>query len=394
MTARRYCCITASAIAGALALLAAINLLVDPSRAFPIIHLQSFDRFRDTLFSRVSRAELARIGRWNMVILGTSRPKAGMPAEHAAFQSNQVCNLAVDAAHMSEVEMMFAYARRHNRLKRVLICLDLALMRQPAAIQTDFEDSRFSTNFSIVPYACDNLIGAGVTDLSIKFLARRAAGNFPPAGQRDGFHVRSLPPEMRQRALFERTLRSLAGPYAVMQPTAREMQSLREVLAACRNERIDLILAINPVHALDLELLRAAGGWERFESWKRDVAQMIHDEKMEQRAALWDFSGYWPPTCEEVPPSGDSHTRMRFYFENSHYTPAMGALMLDRIYCGATNNFGRILTLDTIEQHLALLRTQRDQYAASHSSDVAWVQRLTKQVLAARNLTGAAPDVE
>jgi hypothetical protein len=105
-------------------------------------------------------------------------------------------------------------------------------------------------------------------------------------------------------------------------------------------ENIQLTLAINPVHALDLELLRTAGGWERLEDWKRQVVKLIAEESLEDRVAFWDFTDYSQPTTEEVPLSGDTTTRMKLYFENSHYTPAMGALMLDRMFRGATNDFG------------------------------------------------------
>jgi hypothetical protein len=171
------------------------------------------------------------------------------------------------------------------------------------------------------------------------------------------------------------------------------MEDFRRVLATCREENIGLTLAINPVHALDLELVRAAGGWERFEQWKRETVRIIAEEQMEGRAVLWDFSGYSGPTMEEVPPAGDGTTRMKYYFENSHYTPELGRLMLDRMFSGR-NDFGVIVARSNIEGHLENVRQAREHYAQSHPTDVSWVQRVAKQVLAARNLAGSGLDVE
>ena len=51
--------------------------------------------------------------------------------------------------------------------------------------------------------------------------------------------------------------------YALIRTDPGEMEALRDVIKICRQDGIELTLAINPVHALDLELLRASGNWRR-----------------------------------------------------------------------------------------------------------------------------------
>jgi hypothetical protein len=392
VNAKRYCTVTLLIAGVTLAVVAGFNLLVDPFRAYPRVHLNAFEPLRGSIFNRVARAELVRHGDWDMMIFGTSRPKAGMPAQHPSLASNHVCNLSVDAARMSEAAAMFDYARARNPLRRVVLCLDFALSRESLIDPSDFAESRFNPKLSLFDYHCKNLLGGNATDRSFEFLLDYVRQRFPPAGERNGFHVRALKPGASQRALFEKVARSLAYSYAAQRTSTNEMTAFRRMLAACREGNIEVTPAINPVHALDLELLRAGDNWERFEEWKREVVRIVAEEWPAGRVAVWDFTGYWPPTSEEVPPAGDTSTRMKYYFENSHYTPAMGGLMLDRMFGDATNEFGAKISGANIEAHLERIRQQRESYVREHADDVQWVQRIARQVLAARKPTTATAE--
>jgi hypothetical protein len=396
MTAKRYCQLTVFIACSVLGAVAAFNLLVDPYRVYPQVHLGAFDRLRDGMANRRARAELVRHGTWDMMIFGTSRPKGGMPADHPAFATNRVCNLSLDAARMSEAAVMLDYARRYNQVRHVILCLDFALSRHTQVDPSDFAESRFNPRLSLFSYHSKNLIGSDATDRSFRFLTSLLQRDLPPAGERNGFQVRSLKPGASQRALFQKVLRSLAYSYAVVRSSPEEMQAFRHMLAVCRENNIGITLAINPVHALDLELMRAGGNWEGFEQWKRDIVSIVAEESMTGRAALWDFTGYWPPTVEEVPPAGDTTTRMRFYFENSHYTPAMGALMLDHMFGSASApEFGTKISTTNIEGHLQRIREQRATYAGTHADEIQMVQRISKQALAGRKRTAAiAEEIE
>lgn len=392
MDLRRYGKMVVLGVLAALLGVAAFNVLIDPFRAYPQVHLQTFDRLRGSLFSRIARAELTRRGDWDAIILGTSRPKAGMPSAHPAFATNHICNLAVDAALMSESEIIFNYTRARNPLKRVVLCLDFALMRQQKVDPSDFAESRFNPGLSLFDYHCKNILGGRALDRSFEFFHLQLRGKLPPEGERDGFNVRSLKPGASQRNSFEKTMRSLSYSYYVVRLEAKEVESFRRLLRTARTNNIEVTLAINPTHALDLELVRAAGNWDRLEAWKRDIAKIVAEESPDGRVVLWDFSGYWPPTMEEIPPAGDTTTRMKYYFENSHYTPAMGALMLDRMFTGATNDFGVRLTTASVESHLQSMREQRERYVRSHSNELQRVEAIMKLALAARKRQPAEAD--
>src|SRR5262249_25607432 len=107
------------------------------------------------------------------------------------------------------------------------------------------------------------------------------------------------------------------------------LEQFRHIVRVCRDQRIDLRVAIMPVHALDLELVYASGHWKEFEDWKIGLVKVLDEEGVEGKFNLWDFTGYAGMTAEPVPPAGDYSMRMKYYFENSHCTPLLGGLMLD-----------------------------------------------------------------
>jgi hypothetical protein len=107
---------------------------------------------------------------------------------------------------------------------------------------------------------------------------------------------------------------------------------------------------------------------------------------------VWDFSGYWAATTEAVPAAGDTSTRMTYYFESSHYTPALGQRMLDRMFLQDTNEFGARIWAGNVETHLQAIQQQRERYAREHPSEVQWVQKISRQALAARKKNPAPDD--
>lgn len=392
MEQKRFFKVWLLVLCAALAVVALGNLLVDPIGAYPKVHLPSFARFRDTMNSRLARAELARRGSWDMIVLGSSRPKIGLPSDHPVFSTNRACNLSIDGARMSELAAIFDYTLERNPVRRVLFCVDLFVFREGPKYRFDFPDSRFNPEFPRFEYHCKNIVGAAMTEHSWEFLLDAMRGKQPPAAERNGFAVRTIRPGASQRRLFERSLRALAYGYSVQRTDPAQMAEFRRVLRVCRDRGIELTVAMNPVHALDLELLRGGGNFERMEQWKRDFVQLIAEESMADRVPVWDFMDYAGPPAEEVPPLADETTRMTYYVENSHYTPALGALLLDRMFAGAPGEFGERITTANIETHLARIREHYTVYARTHAADIAWVHGISAKVLASRGHRQADPE--
>ncbi len=115
------------------------------------------------------------------------------------------------------------------------------------------------------------------------------------------------------------------------------------------------------------------------------------NEEEAQRAGqstfpLWDFSGYNSISTEVVPVLGDTTTIMHWYFDSSHYTPAAGDLVFDRIFNYKSpdrtvpDDFGVLLTNQNIEFHLANIRSDREHYRQSHPDDINEIEAMARKV--------------
>jgi hypothetical protein len=106
---------------------------------------------------------------------------------------------------------------------------------------------------------------------------------------------------------------------------------------------------------------------------------------------LWDFSGYNDITTEMVPANEDSKTRMRWYWESSHYRTETGDMILNRMFQIASgestqgSDFGVLLNRATLEAHLSSIRLARQRYAEQRPQEVAEVADLLRNEVKNRN---------
>jgi hypothetical protein len=371
-----------------LAAIAGFNILVDPLGMFPDWHLKRFEPLRFLESDRVAKAEMARRGDWQTVILGSSRAQIGFPARHPALPANRTCNLSLAAARLPEVVAEFDFARRFNPLKQVILCLDLYMFCEGPEWKQDFQESRFSPGFNPLSYYCKHLLGRAATDGSWEALRRQLRHYQPVPQAAFGFFHFELGPRFSQRTLFDRMLRVHGHDYPALKLDPSKPALLRHVVRVCRDEHIDLRLAIMPPHALDLEVLHASGRWAEFEKWKTQLVDLLAEEGVEGKVSLWDFSGYAGPPSEALPPAGDPTNRTCFYLESSHFLPTVGSLILDAMFSsGGANSFGVKLDRTNLKAHLARILADRAEYTRTNTAEIQYVQRILESAD-----TGKDPD--
>jgi hypothetical protein len=119
---------------------------------------------------------------------------------------------------------------------------------------------------------------------------------------------------------------------------------LDRLITAARAHDQRLILVINPYHAQYLDLLKKLGLWPAFEEWKAALVRTVAASRMPAGAIkLYDFSGYNAISEEPVPPEGDLHSAMHWYWEAGHYKSPLGDKIIARIF-GRDTSFGIDLT--------------------------------------------------
>jgi hypothetical protein len=163
-----------------------------------------------------------------------------------------------------------------------------------------------------------------------------------------------------------------------------------KIIHICHDNNITLLLFVSPSHARQWEATAVGNGWDTFESWKKQLVilnEKIAKEKNKKPFVIWDFSGYHDLTSEAVPDKSDEKAKMKYFYESSHYTPALGDIVLDRMFDGNFSGgknypgFGVKLTSQNIAAHLLKLRTEREAWRLTHPQDVKEIEALKTKKL-------------
>ncbi len=370
----------------ALALLALFNLAVDPLGAYPLVALKVFQSYRGRFTSRAGKSEAVAHANFDVLLVGTSRVEFGLPVSHSVYGRGRVYNLGLEGTSLPELLAVLDFAIRQHCPEQVVFGIDFFLFSDVRAARPDFENSRFNSHLNIVEYHLRNLLDWDATARSWS-LVERVKHHKPPQAANLGFVPKKVPLGMSQRTVFERRIQDfLVNPetYGAYHYSPARLKEFREMVRLCQSHNIDLKIFIPPVHTLQLETIRVAGLWPTFEQWKRDAVHIVAEETAGRATPLWDFTGFKGEVAEEVPPSGDQTTRMKWYIDSSHFTPALGQVVLDRMFpqaplAGHATDLGVPLAPANVEEHLERMRGDREAYAAAHPNEIEWLRQLALQ---------------
>jgi hypothetical protein len=381
---RRYLLAFAVTALDLLAAVAAINLLVDPYRAYRVLASPTLDSAKPTGGNRITKAEMVKHETAETIVLGSSRVEVGIDPIGPALAGRRALNLGLAGATMHEAFHVFQLARRCMPLRTVIFFVDFPAFdasRSPA--NEDFAKSRFDPSRRAWEYHVGNLIGWDAVECSFRTLGRTMGSQprqpFPALGHA----VPEKLAAMGFRLAVKRQLAASAGArpsaYRLSEPA---LGQFGELIRTCRRDDIRLYLAFPPIHAMGLEALRAAGKWNDYENWKRAIARLVNEENAAATAheplVLWDLCDYGRYNTEAIPPDSAASPHMQYHYDQTHFTPAFGELLLHRILApsAATGNpelghLGQRITAANIDAHLARIRADREAYVASHAADLA-----------------------
>jgi hypothetical protein len=381
--ARKYLWTLGAVLLAGIMGVAAFNLLVDPFGAYPLTALRKLEPYRSGVVTREAKAELAARGHFDTLLIGSSRIRMGLATDHPAYGSTNVCNLGLDGTTLAEIEGVLEFALKKNRVRRVVLGADFHLFSQTRGKEPTYEVSRFNPALDLAEYHGRNLLGARALGESWPLFKDWLRDRPPLSGVR-GWVPKYLPERASQREAFAKRVRATLASLGTEGSFIRNddcFATFRRMVRRCRQEGIELIVVIPPMHALQLEVVHATGKWSNYEKWKREVTEALAAEGATDSVPLWDFQGFAGAVAETVPAEGDRQTRMKYYLEASHFTSALGALVLERILRPAANGadekgFGVRLTPSNLEAHFVRTRAERSSYAAQYPAEIAWVKSM------------------
>ena len=337
------------------------------------------------------------------VILGTSRAANALEASHPRFRPDDapVMNLALGAASIRQTRLMLVHAHESSGVRKAVIGLDLEAFL--GASRPDFEPAALRGNRDSEPEWIVLVRAMTSRDMFFAAIGSWAGGlvaaNAKPdaAAPKDRFQDRLNSLEGQRGLVWITEFNNFYAQLPLLFPGASDawradgrranaMRDFRELLDYARANDIELRMFVSPVHARYLEWYRRVGWWPLFENCKRALAESLQEEAKGAPArrpfTIWDFSGFHPLATEPVPRIGDLRSRMRWYWESSHYSRATGDLILDAVLRSghAASSPLPDVTIDssTIEQHLNALRVDADRYRQAFPGEAANVAEMVR----------------
>ncbi len=310
------------------------------------------------------------------VFIGTSRVKYGLdPATYTRLTGREAYNMGVGGLAADAFPAVLAHVRRHRPdLEEVVLGLGhQEFLRPTAAARARVAEAARHLGWGWLPFADLARHTLTVTALSDAAATIKASRRAPDARvyAADG------------RDLSQPWIASLelSGTYRAYRYGARrygqepigqiydpgQLAWLRAMVEACRAGGVRLTVFVAPGHALEYEGAWGLPAWAELERVKRDLAAVT---------PYWDFSGYNAVTTEPLA------ARMRHYLDVTHYRPAAGDLVLQRMYGGpgVPPGFGRLVTAANVEASIAQLRAERAAWAARDPADLRLLGQLRQEL--------------
>ena len=396
----RYLKIFIGLIIGVYVFVGAVNLFVDPYGIYGSPTLQGINALKVDVDqqARILKAFQVRARKPHGLIAGSSRAQLGIPADHPAWpeRARPVYNLSLYGGYLYETMRYFQHAAALGTVRDAVLAVDLWMFDRDWATRPGFDEARFLVAADGTPQAPDDLEPIRILFVwdtfraSLRILGRQDRDDVLVQSADGTAYWRTLKAWLDSKYSHHQQFGYMEHMFAttawqpeqarrwdVTDPTdsTSPLQYFRTMVQTAYAQEINLKIVISPSHARIWEVLFAAGMWQTWEDWKRALLTIIEEEAARAGAApfpLWDFSGYNTITTEDLP--RNPGLPMQWYLDGSHFNLQVGGMMLTRIFdangAPVPPDFGRRLTLETMDAALADIRRARAEYAVQFPDDV------------------------
>lgn len=349
------------------------NFLINPYDIFESPYLQKLNDIKmkdnnDRLFKAV---DITRI-QPNTVIIGSSRTKQGINPDNSVFKQQQPAyNLSLNGVNVYEIKRYLEHAITNQKdLDLVVLGIDFFMFNNFLENQPSFAENRLGKKYIIPQDAVNALFSLDTLGASWKTLNESWQKDDDPNYGINGFMPHRKANDGKTKWRFNSAIKQYFDFHNQYEFSEKYLNDFREIVKICQENNIELIIFISPSHATQWEAIRVTRQWQTFEQWKRDLVKIV---------PVWDFSGYNTITTEPI------EDQMNNYTDNSHYTPSVGDLVLNRIFNrnseSLPDDFGILITPQNIEKHLGNIRQQRKIYVQNNSDQVKLVENIHQKFL-------------
>lgn len=384
------------------AVTALINRAVNPYGLFATDWLHTEDKPETFTHLRMVKAAQTRHLKPRALILGSSRAETGLAPSHPGWSAHPVYNLGLSNASIYEIRRYFEHACALADVRQAVLLLDFTAFLAGGVVAPDFLEERLAVRPG------GGLGTAGVwCDLPSGLLTWTAlSGSLSTLLGREG-EKRYLQDGSRDAASEDRRVLSKGGAIKAfsayeakvlgssVETGARigntELEHLKAILRLARSRKIDLRLALPPMHVRYLAILDLQGRWELYQDWKRALVELVTEEAGKSTAfPLLDFGVCTEQTTDPVPAAGLA----RYYYEASHFNKILGNQVLDIILgreeisgspAAPPGAFGHVLKPDSLDTHLKAVDQSFRSYQTTHIDEMTRLKSMMVQAAPARS---------
>ncbi len=316
------------------------------------------------------------------LVLGGSRAHMGYWTSDIGWEARRSYNLGLNGASVYEMRRMLQHAAAIGNLKQILVTLDLESFR------TDTKGRDLRESYLVVtsggwrsPGWLLNLVAATFSiDAIIRAVYIQSAGERLYDESGNGLHAQLRIPKTAEafRSVANRQLGDSAywlhpdRYLGYAKADSWPIDEFRRLLETACGEGAAVYVAVNPVHVSLLQLMEELGSLDVRDHWRAAVFNVFdaHTRRGCNAEGFWDFTSFAPYTEEPLPFLGETNNLPRYWVEPSHFTPALGQLVLDQaMRTDARATVGRKVSNDReLRALIAADRGRFRRWQASHPS--------------------------
>ena len=407
---RTYLKILASVLTVGVITIASVNRVINPFDLFDTPQIERINALKPEFrkYQRMMKAFKIKYHNHNSLILGSSRAEYGLNPTHPGWGEGAfVYNSSLSSANIYELLRYLELAQKVQPLDKVVIGIDFFMFNAYRNTRPGFDEERLhpKPNGKFISYSMGDVMPAlfSLDALYSSIETVRLQNNPPVLYTSDG---RKLPSDLQSevqeygyRPLFKETdkqyihaewFQKPIWKYDFEEPVGRRQpfEEFRKIIQICKANKTKLYILISPSHARLWSTLRAVGLWELFEEWKTRIVEIVEEEAgaegVQVSIPIWDFSGYNRITTEEVPLSGDRETKMRWYWDSSHYTEEVGNIILDKVFGyqeslrSIPQGFGVKLQKGNLPSHLLQIREDQRKWEKTHPYELEEISKIVR----------------
>ncbi|MGE7110714.1 hypothetical protein [Lysinibacillus sp. NPDC047702] len=358
-----------------------LNYVVNPYNIFNSPTFKGFNEQKiDSKVYLLKTKDIAN-KRPDTIFLGSSRTHQGLdPKFYNKIVGDEAYNLGLSSATINVQLKYLEYALKNNpSLKRVIIGLDFEAFNQFGTNPSSFTEKRLLTKY----WNMDDLISNLFTKQAIIDSMHVIQENMKQISiltqdsiLADGSHNEQVLLNNHQKLLNEGHNRfyehlqeylvneQLLAKYKL---SNKNLDYFKQLVDLCKENEIELIVFIQPSHALQWTGIERVGLWNQLEQWKKEIVQIV---------PVWDFSGYNSITTT-------STENFNTYSDQSHYRKKIGNLIMHRILQieskKVPSDFGVYITEKNIQSHLNNITADRDVWIANNPDITQMIDQFIKK---------------